>query len=42
MKTITKLIYAAVTVVSLAPGAVTAQGALNDLFVSINGDVKQW
>src|SRR4026207_455432 len=38
MKTITKLIYAAFTVVSLALGAVTANGALNDLFVSINGD----
>jgi hypothetical protein len=38
MKTITKLIYAAVAVVSLATGAVTAQGALNDLFVSINSD----
>ena len=38
MKTITKLIYAAFTVVSLALGAVTANGALNDLFVSISGD----
>jgi sugar lactone lactonase YvrE len=38
MKTITKLIYTALAVVSLATGAVTAQGALNDLFVSINGD----
>jgi hypothetical protein len=37
MKTITKLIYAAFTVVSLALGAVTANGALNDLFASING-----
>src|SRR4026207_68563 len=38
MKTISKLIYVALAVVSLATGAVTAQGALNDLFVSINGD----
>jgi hypothetical protein len=40
MKTITKLIYAALAVVSLATGAVTANGALNDLFVSINGDAN--
>ena len=38
MKTITKLIYLAFTVVILAIGAVTANGAPNDLFVSINGD----
>jgi len=39
MKTkLTKLIYAAFTVISLATGAVTANGALNDLFVSINSD----
>jgi sugar lactone lactonase YvrE len=38
MKTITKLIYAAFAAVTLAIGAVTAQGAVNDLFVSINGD----
>jgi len=37
MKTITKLIYAVFTVVSLALGAATANGALNDLFASING-----
>ena len=37
MKTITKLIYLAFTVVILAIGAVTANGAPNDLFVSING-----
>jgi len=37
MKTITKLIYAALAVVSLALGAVTANASLNDLFVSING-----
>jgi sugar lactone lactonase YvrE len=37
MKTITKLIYTAFAVVSLAIGAVTAQGAVNDLFASING-----
>jgi glucose/arabinose dehydrogenase len=37
MKIITKLIYAALAVVSLAIGGVTAQGALNDLFASING-----
>src|SRR5215475_5187936 len=35
---ITKLIYLAFTVVILAIGAVTANGAPNDLFVSINGD----
>src|SRR5258705_11750417 len=38
MKTTTKLIYLAFTVVILAIGAVTANGAPNDLFVSINGD----
>ena len=38
MKTISKLIYVVLAVVSLATGAVTAQGALNDLFVSINSD----
>ena len=38
MKTITKLIYLAFTVLILAIGAVTANGAPNDLFVSINGD----
>lgn len=38
MKTITKLMYAGFTAVVLAVGAVTAQGALNNLFVSINGD----
>jgi sugar lactone lactonase YvrE len=38
MKTITKLIYLAFTVVILAIGALTANGAPNDLFVSINGD----
>src|SRR5206468_9080750 len=34
----TKLIYLAFTVVILAIGAVTANGAPNHLFVSINGD----
>ena len=38
IKTITKLIYGALAVVSLAIGAVTANGALDDLFVSINSD----
>jgi DNA-binding beta-propeller fold protein YncE len=38
MKTITKLIYTAFSVVSLALGAATANSALNGLFVSINGD----
>ena len=38
MKTITKLIYAAFAVVFLAVGTMTASAALNDLFVSINGD----
>ena len=38
MKTITKLIYLAFTVVILAIGAVTANGAPNDLFASINGN----
>ena len=37
MKIMTKLIYSAFVVVVLAIGAVTAKGALNDLFVSING-----
>jgi hypothetical protein len=36
MKTITKFIYAAVAVV-IAMGAVTANGAVNDLFASVNG-----
>ena len=40
MKTITKLIYLAFTVVILAIGAVTANGAPKDLFVSINGDAN--
>jgi sugar lactone lactonase YvrE len=38
MKTITKLIYLAFTVFILVIGAVTANGAPNDLFVSIDGD----
>jgi hypothetical protein len=38
MKKITKLIYAAFTIVMLAMGAITAKGALNDLYTSINGD----
>jgi hypothetical protein len=39
MKTeLTKLIYSAVAAISLATGAVTANGTLNDLFVSISGD----
>jgi sugar lactone lactonase YvrE len=37
MKTITKFIYAALAAVTLAIGAVTANGALNDLFASVNG-----
>jgi len=37
MKTITKFIYAAFAAVILATGAVTANGALNDLFASVNG-----
>jgi sugar lactone lactonase YvrE len=36
MKTITKFIYAAFAVVTLAMGALTANGAPGDLFVSIN------
>ena len=40
MKTITKLIYVAVAVVSLAIGAVTVNGAVNDLFASVNGDTQ--
>src|SRR5215469_12050422 len=40
MKKITKLIYLAFTVVILAIGAVTAKGAPNDLFVSVNGDTQ--
>jgi len=38
MKTITKLIYLAFAVVTLAIGAATTNGALNDLFASINSD----
>ena len=37
MKTLTKLIYTAFAAGVLAIGAVTANGALNDLFASING-----
>ena len=37
MKTITKLIYTAFALLVLGIGAVTAKGAVNDLFVSING-----
>ena len=41
MKTkITKLVYAAVAVVVLAIGAVTANATLNDLFASVNGDTQ--
>src|SRR5439155_10966742 len=41
MKTkLTKLIYLAVAVISLATGAITANGALNDLFASINGNAS--
>ncbi len=38
MKRITKFIHAAFAVAILTIGAVTSNGALNDLFVSINGD----
>src|SRR5262249_5148785 len=38
MKTITKLSYSAVAVAILGIGAITANSALNDLFVSISGD----
>jgi sugar lactone lactonase YvrE len=37
MRTITKLTYTAFAAVILATGAVTANGALNDLFASVNG-----
>jgi hypothetical protein len=37
MRTITKLIYAAFVAVTLAIGAVAANGAVNDLFASVNG-----
>ena len=37
MKTITKFVYSAFAIASLAIGAVTANGAVNDLFVSVNG-----
>jgi hypothetical protein len=37
MKKISNLTYAALAVVSLAIGAMTAHGAPNNLFVSING-----
>src|SRR5262249_37511419 len=37
MKTITKLIYLAFAVVTLCTAAATANGAVNDLFVSVNG-----
>ena len=38
MKTITRFIYAAFAAVALAVGAVTANGAVNDLYASVNGD----
>ena len=38
MKPITKLIYAALAAVTLAIGSVTVNGAVNDLFASINGN----
>jgi hypothetical protein len=38
MRTITRLIYAAFAAVTLAIGAVTANGASGDLFASINGN----
>jgi hypothetical protein len=37
MKTVTNIIYSAFAVVILAIGAVTANGAVNDLFASVNG-----
>ena len=37
MKTITKFVYSAFAIASLAIGALTANGAVNDLFVSVNG-----
>jgi sugar lactone lactonase YvrE len=37
MKTTSKLIYSALAVLSLGIAAVTANGALNDLFASVNG-----
>jgi len=37
MKTITKFVYSAFAIASLAIGAVTTNGAVNDLFVSVNG-----
>lgn len=37
MKTITKFVYSAFAIASLAIGAVTANGAVNDLFASVNG-----
>jgi sugar lactone lactonase YvrE len=38
MKTITKFIYAAFAAVTLAIGAITANGAVGDLFASVNGN----
>jgi sugar lactone lactonase YvrE len=37
MKTVTRLFYVAFSIVMLAIGAVTANGALNDLYASVNG-----
>src|SRR4029077_9882968 len=37
MKTITKFVYSAFAIASLAIGAVTANGAVNDVFASVNG-----
>lgn len=38
MKRITNIIYAALGLIALAMGTVTARGAVNDLFASVNGD----
>jgi len=37
MKTITKFMHSAFAIVIFAIGAVTANGAVNDLFASVNG-----
>lgn len=40
MKTITNLIYSTFAVVMLAIGAISANGAVNDLFASVNGNTN--
>ena len=40
MKRMTNMIYAALAIASLAIGTVTVNGALSDLFASVDGDTQ--